>query len=63
MGIDQDLGTAYAKSQMAASSPLPLEGKVFISVADIDKEEATKVAMSFVDLGFEIISTAVQRQR
>jgi carbamoyl-phosphate synthase large subunit len=31
MGLDADLGTAYAKSQMAANSPLPLSGTVFIS--------------------------------
>src|SRR5208282_1470467 len=34
MGLDADLGIAYAKSQMAASSSLPLGGKVFISVSD-----------------------------
>jgi hypothetical protein len=27
MGLDADLGIAYAKSQMAANSPLPLAGK------------------------------------
>src|SRR5690349_5638728 len=30
MGLDADLGIAYAKSQMAANSPLPLRGRVFI---------------------------------
>src|ERR1700741_3159674 len=34
MGLDPDLGIAYAKSQMAASGPLPLNGRVFISVSD-----------------------------
>jgi len=34
MGLDADLGVAYAKSQMAANSPLPLSGKVFVSVSD-----------------------------
>ena len=37
MGIDADLGLAYAKSQMAAGSPLPLGGNLFISVKDADK--------------------------
>ena len=37
MGIDDDFGLAYAKSQMAAQPPLPLSGNVFISVRDADK--------------------------
>ncbi len=58
MGIDVDLGLAYAKSQMAAPPPLPRTGKVFISVKDTDKEAVIPVAREFVKLGFEIISTS-----
>ena len=58
MGLDPDLGVAYAKSQMAASSPLPLEGKVFISVSDMHKNEVPTLAKDFVDLGFELVATA-----
>ena len=57
MGLDADLGTAYAKSQMAANSPLPLGGKVFISVSDAHKKEVAAVAKQFVELGFELIAT------
>src|SRR5437879_2527360 len=57
MGMDVDLGLAYAKSQMAAPPPLPKKGKVFISVKDADKEAVIPVAREFVKLGFEIIST------
>ena len=32
MGIDEDLGMAFAKTQMAVQPPLPTEGNVFISV-------------------------------
>jgi carbamoyl-phosphate synthase large subunit len=58
MGIDVDLGLAYAKSQMAAPPPLPKKGKVFISVKDADKDAVIPVAREFVKLGFEIISTS-----
>ena len=58
MGIDVDLGLAYAKSQMAAPPPLPKKGKVFVSVKDADKEAVIPVAREFVKLGFEIISTS-----
>jgi carbamoyl-phosphate synthase large subunit len=57
MGLDADLGVAYAKSQMAANSPLPLGGKVFISVNDAHKGEVAPVAKQFADLGFELIAT------
>jgi len=57
MGLDADLGVAYAKSQMAANSPLPLKGKIFISVSDAHKNEVASVARQFSDLGFEIVAT------
>jgi carbamoyl-phosphate synthase large subunit len=58
MGIDVDLGLAYAKSQMAAPPPLPKKGNVFISVKDTDKEAIIPLAREFVKLGFGIISTS-----
>ncbi|HEX4629774.1 MAG TPA: carbamoyl-phosphate synthase large subunit [Chthoniobacterales bacterium] len=58
MGIDADLGLAYAKSQMAAPPPLPKSGNVFISVQDSDKPGVIPLAREFVDLGFQIISTS-----
>ena len=57
MGLDADLGTAYAKSQMAANSPLPLTGKVFISVSDLHKPHVAAVGKQFADLGFARIAT------
>ena len=58
MGLDADLGIAYAKSQMAAGAALPLEGQVFISVSDTHKKSAIQLAKRFIDLDFEIISTS-----
>ena len=58
MGMDADLGLAYAKSQMAAPPPLPQKGKVFISVKDTDKDAIILVAREFIQLGFEIIATS-----
>jgi carbamoyl-phosphate synthase large subunit len=57
MGLDVDLGVAYAKSQMAANSPLPVKGKVFISVSDLHKKHVAEVGKLFSDLGFELIAT------
>jgi len=58
MGLDADLGTAYAKSQMAANSPLPLAGKIFISVSDLHKPHVADVARQFAGLGFELVATS-----
>jgi carbamoyl-phosphate synthase large subunit len=58
MGIDPDLGIAYAKSQMSAQPPLPTKGNVFISVKDSDKPAAIEVARDFVGLGFTVHATS-----
>jgi carbamoyl-phosphate synthase large subunit len=57
MGLDADLGIAYAKSQMGAGGPLPLNGRVFISVSDAHKDDLPEVGKLFADLGFELIAT------
>jgi carbamoyl-phosphate synthase large subunit len=58
MGLDADLGVAYAKSQMAANSPLPTTGRVFISVSDAHKKDLPEVGKQFIDLGFDLIATS-----
>jgi carbamoyl-phosphate synthase large subunit len=58
MGIDSDLGIAYAKSQMAANCPLPLNGRVFISVNDLHKSCVAVLARQFTDLGFDLVATS-----
>jgi carbamoyl-phosphate synthase large subunit len=63
MGIDADLGMAYAKSQIAAFNPLPTGGNVFLSVADRDKDRAVAVARDLAALGFTILATGGTWQR
>jgi carbamoyl-phosphate synthase large subunit len=58
MGIDDDFGLAYAKSQMAAQPPLPLSGNVFISVRDADKPAVVHLARGLLQLGFKVFSTS-----
>ena len=58
MGIDPDLGLAFAKSQLASQWPLPTAGNVFISVKDIDKPNVIAIAREYAQLGFGIISTS-----
>src|SRR5438552_3305044 len=57
MGLDANLGIAYAKSQVAAGGPLPASGNVFISVSDAHKSEVAELGKLFADLGFELVAT------
>jgi len=57
MGLDESLGLAYAKTQMAAKPALPTEGTVFLSFKDEDKPKALDIAREFHELGFVIVST------
>ncbi len=57
MGIDKDLGAAFAKAQFGASQHLPKSGSVFISVQDKDKKAALPVAGKFHEMNFKIIAT------
>src|SRR5437879_6440702 len=58
MGLDADLGIAYAKSQMAAGGPLPLGGSVFISVSDAHKSDVAELGRQFAALGLDLMSMA-----
>jgi carbamoyl-phosphate synthase large subunit len=57
MGIDNDLGMAFAKSQIAANQHFPLKGEVFISVKNKDKRQAVFVAKELVRMGFTLVAT------
>ena len=57
MGIDNDFGRAFGKSQLAASTVLPREGSVFISVKDADKAAFIPICRDLSVMGFEILAT------
>ena len=58
MGIANNFGLAFAKSQTAAFGPLPKSGAVFISLSHRDKESGWRAARELHELGFKIYSTA-----
>lgn len=57
MGIDRDLGLAFAKSQLGAGQILPTKGTVFISVKDADKPAVAPIAAKLHRLGFDLVAT------
>jgi len=58
MGLDEDFGLAYAKSQLAAGQIVPLEGGVVFSVKDADKPQAVTLAQGYEAEGFELFATS-----
>jgi carbamoyl-phosphate synthase large subunit len=57
MGIDVTFPRAYAKSQIAAGTSLPLTGTVFLSVRDRDKKGIIDIARKLTDLNFQLVAT------
>ncbi|HSQ78148.1 MAG TPA: carbamoyl-phosphate synthase large subunit, partial [Nitrospirota bacterium] len=57
MGIDMDFGMSFAKSQMAAGNPMPISGRVFLSVKDKDKAGLLEVAQGLEKMGFSLVAT------
>jgi carbamoyl-phosphate synthase large subunit len=57
MGIDYDFRKAYVKSQLAAGSPLPTSGKVFLSVKNRDKRAVLQIAKRLAEMGFSLVAT------
>ncbi len=57
MGIDTDFGMSFAKSQIAAGNPMPVSGRVFLSVKDKDKAGLLEVAQGLEKAGFTIVAT------
>ena len=57
LGIADSYGLAFFKAQDATQQPLPSEGTVLITVADMDKQSAVDVAKEFKRLGFNIRTT------
>ncbi len=58
MGIDEQFGVAFAKSQAGTGAMvLPEKGTVFVSIANRDKRALIFPVKRLADLGFEILAT------
>jgi carbamoyl-phosphate synthase large subunit len=57
MGIDEQFGTAFAKSQLAAFGSLPVSGAAFVSLANRDKRHMVFPVKRLAELGFTILAT------
>ena len=57
MGIDKTFPKAYAKTREAIDYQVPQSGTVFVSVCDRDKRSVAPVALSLVNLGYDLVAT------
>jgi len=57
MGIDQNMGLAFAKSQIAAGNRVPMEGTVFLSLNERDKAQMGSLGNDLAGLGFKLMAT------
>ena len=57
MGIDKNMGLAYAKSQIAAGNSVPTEGTIFLSLNERDKENLGSLGKELAELGFKFVAT------
>ncbi len=57
MGIDSDFAMAFVKSQLGSGQVLPMQGTVFISVKDSDKDRIVAPVRELEAMGFKIIAT------
>jgi carbamoyl-phosphate synthase large subunit len=57
MGIADSFGMAFAKAQISAEGALPMEGTVFVTVNDHDKDNLVPIARRFHGLGFRLLGT------
>ncbi|MBN1448521.1 MAG: carbamoyl-phosphate synthase large subunit, partial [Bacteroidetes bacterium] len=57
IGLDSSWGAAFAKAEIGAGNRLPLQGNIFISVNDQDKEAIISIARDFAELPFTLFAT------
>jgi carbamoyl-phosphate synthase large subunit len=57
MGIDADFPSAFAKACFAVNDHLPLQGTVFASVMDVDKEAIVEPIRRLRRLGYQVLAT------
>jgi len=57
IGIGSSFGEAFAKAQAASGTALPKEGRVFISVHDLDKDSVLPIVKELSEMGFTITAT------
>ena len=57
MGIDDNFGLAFGKSQTSSGNKIPVSGKIFISLKDKDKAPSVPIVEKLLKHGMNVIAT------
>ena len=57
MGISENFGVSFAKSQLAAGNKIPTTGTCFLSFIEMDKMHAPEIARGLHAQGFKLVAT------
>ena len=58
MGIGNSFAEAFSKAHIGTGQAMPLAGKAFVSVREVDKPACVKLASGLIDLGFTLVATS-----
>jgi carbamoyl-phosphate synthase large subunit len=58
MGIGNSFAEAFAKAHMGTGQAMPVAGKAFVSVREVDKPACLKLATGLINLGFTLVATS-----
>lgn len=58
MGIGDSFAEAFAKAHMGTGQAMPVAGKAFVSVREVDKPASLKLAAGLINLGFTLVATS-----
>ena len=58
MGIGNSFAEAFSKAHIGTGQAMPLAGKAFVSVREVDKPACVKLAAGLIDLGFTLVATS-----
>jgi carbamoyl-phosphate synthase large subunit len=57
MGVGRNFAEAYHKAVIATGDVIPLSGRAFLSVRDVDKEQMIPIARDLLEMGFSLVAT------
>jgi carbamoyl-phosphate synthase large subunit len=58
MGIGNTFAEAFAKAHIGTGQSMPVAGKAFVSVREVDKPACLKLATGLINLGFTLVATS-----
>ena len=58
MGIGDSFAEAFSKAHIGTGQAMPVAGKAFVSVREVDKPASLKLAAGLIHLGFTLVATS-----